>query len=114
MRLSLRWRFDLRGTGFPLSRERTEGGRAVPVSANGDEIAPASPLSGQLLVPGPAVPLDQCDGGGRAPASGRIGARHFWPARPRLEDRFDPAPGRLHLVAAHEKSGVATYRIHQQ
>src|SRR4051812_44450554 len=67
-----------------------------------------------VLVPGPALPLDQRDRRGRAPASGRIWTRMVRTAGPGFQDRLDPAPGGLDLVAAHEQGRIAAHRVHQQ
>lgn len=57
-----------------------------------------------------AVPLDQGKGGRRPPGACRIGFRRLAGGRPRVEDRIDPASGRLNLVAAHEQGLAAAAR----
>src|SRR5690606_35045295 len=67
--------------------------------------------SGPPLV---AVALEELAGALGAVGAGRVGLRLAMVALPAAQDRIDPAPGRLDLVAAHEQRRVTLDHVQQQ
>src|SRR3546814_8940881 len=67
-----------------------------------------------VLVPGAPVALDEGDRGARPPGAGGVGLRRVAPGAPGGENRIDPAPGGVDLVAPHEQGRVAAHHVHQQ
>src|SRR5690606_27915607 len=70
--------------------------------------------SSYALVPCAAIALDQRNGSGWSPCAGCIALHGLMIFAPGSEDRIDPLPCRLDLVAAHEQRLVAANDIHDQ
>src|ERR1700677_1573341 len=68
----------------------------------------------EILVPRPAVTLDQRNRGGGTPAAGGVGTGMIGTASPCLQYRLDPDPGGFDLIVTHEQRWVAADGVHQQ
>src|SRR5690606_34701726 len=65
-------------------------------------------------MPGAPVALYERDRSGRPPRAGGIALHGLAEFLPRSDDRVDPAPCGLHLVAAHEQGLVAAHDVHDE
>src|SRR5262245_34276589 len=84
-----------RRTSWPSQLPRTAASALIGAEPRGD-------VGGSRGAPTPAVVLDETVGLGRAPRT-RLVPRQRSVVGPRLEDRFDDAPGLLDFVGADEQ-----------